>query len=76
LSTVIPAWESVLFAGQPSQYLSERLAYVPLSEYLHFCYLPYGIVIPAVTAYWYISGRRAAFGELLLLSSTAMLVPV
>ena len=33
LTTTIPAWESALFAGQPSLYLSERLAFVPLSEY-------------------------------------------
>ena len=53
--------------------LSERLAFVPLSEYLHFCYLSYVIVIPSVAAYWYVSGRRAAFGELLLLLSTVLL---
>ena len=35
LTAAIPAWESALFDGQPSQYLSERLALVPLSEYLH-----------------------------------------
>ena len=73
LTTAIPAWESALFAGQPSLYLSERLAFVPLSEYLHFCYLSYVIVIPSVTAYWYVSGRRAAFGELLLMLSTVLL---
>jgi len=73
LTAAIPAWESALFAGQPSLYLSERLAFVPLSEYLHFCYLSYVIVIPSVAAYWYVSGRRAAFGELLLLLSTVML---
>jgi membrane-associated phospholipid phosphatase len=73
LTTAIPAWESVLFAGQPSLYLSERLPLVPLSEYLHFCYLSHVIVIPAVAAYWYISGRRAAFGELLLMLSTVLL---
>jgi membrane-associated phospholipid phosphatase len=73
LSAVIPAWESALFAGQPSLYLSERLAFVPLSEYLHFCYLSYVVVIPSVTAYWYVSGRRTAFGELLLMLSAAML---
>ena len=73
LTAAIPAWESVLFAGQPSLYLSERLAFVPLSEYLHFCYLSYVIVIPAVAAYWYVSGRQAAFGELLLLLSTVLL---
>ena len=31
------------------------------------------IVIPSLTAYWYVSGRRAAFGELLLMLSTVML---
>ncbi len=73
LTAAIPAWESALFAGQPSQYLSERLPFVPLSEYLHFCYLSYVIVIPSVAAYWYVSGRQAAFGELLLLLSAALL---
>lgn len=73
LTAAIPAWESALFAGQPSLYLGERLAFVPLSEYLHFCYLSYVIVIPSVAAYWYVSGRRAAFGELLLLLSTVLL---
>ena len=73
MTAAIPACESALFAGQPSLYLSERLAFVPLSEYLHFCYLSYMIVIPSVAAYWYVSGRRAAFGELLLMLSTVLL---
>jgi membrane-associated phospholipid phosphatase len=73
LTAAIPAWESALFAGQPSLYLSERLPFVPLSEYLHFCYLSYVIVIPSVSAYWYLTGRRAAFGELLLTLSTVLL---
>src|SRR5687767_13247036 len=57
LTAVIPGWEAALFAGQPSLYLSERLAFVPLSEYLHFCYLAHVVVIPAVAAYWYFGGR-------------------
>jgi membrane-associated phospholipid phosphatase len=73
LTAAIPAWEAALFAGQPSLYLSDRLAFVPLSEYLHFCYLAYVILIPSVAAYWYVSGRRAAFGELLLMLSIVML---
>ena len=73
LTAAIPAWESALFAGQPSLYLSERLAFVPLSEYLHFCYLSYVIVIPSLAAYRYVSGRQTAFGELLLLLSTVLL---
>ena len=32
LTAAIPAWEAALFAGQPSLYLSERLAFVPLSD--------------------------------------------
>ena len=72
LTAAIPAWESALFAGQPGLYLSERLAFVPLSEYLHFCYLSYVIVIPSVSAYWYFSGRRTAFGELLLMLSIVL----
>ena len=31
------------------------------------------IVVPSVAAYWYVSGRRVAFGELLLLLSAVML---
>ena len=72
LTAVIPAWESALFGGQPSLYLSERLPFVPLSEYLHLCYFSYVIVIPSVSAYWYFSGRRMAFGELLLMLSTVL----
>jgi membrane-associated phospholipid phosphatase len=73
LTAAIPAWELALFAGQPSLYLSERLAFVPLSEYLHFSYLSYVIVIPSVAAYWYVSRREAAFGELLFLLSIVLL---
>jgi len=73
LTAAIPAWESALFGGQPSLYLSERLAFVPLSEYLHLCYLSYAIVIPSVAAYWYVSRREAAFGELVLLLSVVLL---
>ena len=73
LTAVIPAWESALFGGQPSLYLSERLPFVTLSEYLHVAYLSYVIVIPSVAAYWYVTGRRAAFGELMLMLSAVLL---
>ena len=72
LTYSIPAIEAALFHGQPSIYLSERLSVVPLSEYLHFCYLAYVIILPAVAAYWYTCGRRRAFHELLLLLTAAM----
>jgi membrane-associated phospholipid phosphatase len=69
---VIPALEERLFAGQPSVYLSERLDSVVLSEWLHFCYLSYLVMIPGVAAYWYATSRRVAFHELLWLLATTM----
>jgi membrane-associated phospholipid phosphatase len=72
LTDSIPAIEAALFNGQPSLYFSERLAIVPLSEFRHFCYLAYVIVIPAVAGYWYTRGRRTAFHELMLLLATVM----
>jgi membrane-associated phospholipid phosphatase len=73
LTSTIPALEAIVFGGQPSVYLSQRLAFVPLSEYLHFCYVSYVVVLPAVAAYWYFSGRREAFGNLMLTLSIVML---
>jgi membrane-associated phospholipid phosphatase len=72
LTATISAIESVLFLGQPSLYLSERVPVVALSEVLHFCYLSYIVVIPAVATYWYLSGRRAAFHEFVLLLAAVM----
>jgi membrane-associated phospholipid phosphatase len=73
LTSTIPALEAAMFGGQPSLYLSQRFAFVLLSEFLHFCYLAYVVVVPAVAGYWYFSGRRAAFGELVLMLSIVML---
>ena len=72
LTETVAATEAALFGGQPSLYLSERLPFVPLSEYLHFCYLAYVVVIPALAAWWYFGGRRAAFHELVLLLAAVM----
>jgi membrane-associated phospholipid phosphatase len=72
LTDRIPAIEAALFGGQPSMYLSERLSIVPLSEFLHFSYLAYVIVLPATAAYWYTGGRRRAFHELMLLLAVVM----
>ena len=60
LTAVVSAAEERLFRGQPSIYLSQRLSIVALSEYLHFCYLAYLLLIPGVAAYWYLTKRRAA----------------
>lgn len=72
LTSVVPAIEGRLFGGQPSLSLSASLSFVPLSEWLHFCYLSHVIMIPAVAAYWYVSDRRGAFHELVLLLATVM----
>ncbi len=73
LSDVVPSLEAALFGGQPSVYLSELWSSVAVSEYLHFCYLSYVSVIPGVAAYWYVTGRRRAFHELVLLLSIVLL---
>ena len=72
LTEAIPALEATLFSGQPSLYLSERWSSVAVSEYLHFCYVSYVLVIPGVCGYWYATGRRAAFQEVILLLAVTM----
>ena len=72
LTDVIPVLEAMVFGGQPSLYLSDYLSFVPLSEFLHFCYLSYVIVIPGLAGYWYIVGPRIAFHELVLLLAMAL----
>ena len=67
LTEAIIELEAGLFQGQPSMYLSERFAWVPLSEYLHFCYLFYVLLFPTVGGYWYFVRRMTAFRELLFL---------
>ena len=72
LTQTVAATDAALFGGQPSLYLSERLPFVPLSEFLHFCYFAYVVVIPALAAWWYFGNRRAAFHELVLLLAVVM----
>jgi len=72
LTETVAAAEAALFGGQPSLYLSERLPFIPLSEFLHFCYFAYVVVIPALAAWWYFGNRRAAFHELVLLLAAVM----
>lgn len=67
LSAPISQLEFHLFRGHPSMYLSECFAWIPLSEYLHFCYFFYVLLFPTVGGYWYFTGRQAAFRELLFL---------
>jgi membrane-associated phospholipid phosphatase len=63
--------EVTLFGGHPSIYLSELLPSVPLSEYLHFCYLTHVLLMPVIGGYWYHT-QRSAFRELLLLFSITL----
>ena len=72
LTDVIPSLEASVFAGRPSIYLSSYLSFVPLSEFLHFCYLSYVVVIPGLAGYWYVAGPRVAFHELVLLLAMVM----
>jgi membrane-associated phospholipid phosphatase len=72
LTAVIPAIEATLFHGQPAIYLSEQFRLVPLSEFLHFCYLAYLLLLPGLAAYWYVASRRDAFHELMWRLATVM----
>jgi len=66
LTETVRQWELALFSGLPSDFLSVDMPWLPLSEYLHFCYLSYLFLIPAVGGYWYFTKRRSAFRELML----------
>jgi len=69
MTGVIQRWEVQLFNGHPSLWLSERFPSVLLSEYLHFCYISYVVLLPAIGGYWYFAKRRPAFRELVFLLS-------
>jgi membrane-associated phospholipid phosphatase len=73
LTEPIRRLEVALFAGHPSIYLSERLNWVPLSEFLHFCYLCHVLLLPALGGYWYHT-ERGVFRELLFLVSTTLAI--
>lgn len=74
LTEPLRALEVSLFAGHPSVYLAERFAWVPLSEYLHFCYLSYVLLVPVIGGIWYVRGPRRAFAELVFLVSVTFAV--
>ena len=71
LSQPIRSLEANLFQGHPSLYLSEQWSWVPLSEYLHFCYFSFMVMLPVVGGYWYGRGQLLAFRELLFLAGVA-----
>ena len=46
---LVLSWEHVLFSGSsPATWLSQEFPYLWLSEYLHFCYLVFYVLIPWV----------------------------
>lgn len=59
-------WEEQLFGGQPSRELAAAMPSLPLSEFLHFSYIAYYLIIYGPFLLWYFRGRhdahqRAAF---------------
>ena len=74
LTGILQELEVSLFAGHPSIYLSERLPWIPLSEYLHFCYFAYVLMVPTLGCYWYYTKQLTQFRELVFLVSVALTV--
>ena len=56
---VILGWEELLFGGQPSRDWAAALPHLPLSEFLHFSYISYYLIIYGPFVWWYLRGRRA-----------------
>ncbi len=71
LTEPIRSLEATLFQGHPSLYLSQQWNWVPLSEYLHFCYFAFMVMLPVVGCYWYGKGQMLAFRDLLFLVGVA-----
>lgn len=61
---LIIAWEAVLFGGQPFRELAQNYPQLLLSEFLHFAYLSYYLIIYAPPLYLYLRGRRAEHQQL------------
>lgn len=57
---VVIAWEQSIFGGQPSRELAQTWPWLPLSEFLHFSYLAYYLIIYGPPLYLYLRGRRDA----------------
>jgi membrane-associated phospholipid phosphatase len=74
LTVVLQNLEVAWFGGHPSLYLSELLPWIPLSEYLHFCYFAYLLLVPSVGSYWYFTGQKGKFHELVFLVSVTLTV--
>jgi len=67
LTQTIQRWELQIFNVYPSLWLGEAFPSIVLSEYLHFCYFCYILLLPAIGGFWYFRGNRKAFHDLLFL---------
>ena len=56
---VILRWEQLLFGGQPSRDMAAAVPSLPLSEFLHFSYIAYYLIIYGPFLLLYLRGRRA-----------------
>jgi membrane-associated phospholipid phosphatase len=56
--SIILNWEQRIFGGQPSRSLARTYPSPALSEYLHFSYLSYYLIIYIPAIYLYARGRR------------------
>ena len=56
---IILRWEEQIFGGQPSRELAAAFPNLLLSEFLHFSYIAYYLIIYGPFVYWYLKGRRA-----------------
>lgn len=57
--SVIIGWEESLFGGHPFSALAHAFPYLPVSEFLHFSYISYYLIIYGPPLYLYLRGRRA-----------------
>ena len=55
--------EQRVFGGQPSMFVSDRLPYLWLSDFVSLSYLVYYVLTPAVCLLLYFSGLHEAFRE-------------
>lgn len=56
---IILRWEEQLFGGQPSRELAAAFPSLALSEFLHFSYIAYYLIIYGPFVLLYLRGRRA-----------------
>ena len=61
LTDVLQSLEVDWFGGHPSLYLSGLLPWIPLSEYLHFCYFAYLLLVPPSGVTGISPGRGPSF---------------